>query len=273
MIKPFLGIFVCGLILAVIWLAIDWSNEHGMRIRADAHIREILSFLDLASLPSFHQRLDKLRTFINDNSVHKIDKTFQINQKNPDAFLAGLLAHAKGTTAEPVHMECSTRTGAMARILKAFGYETRVIAIFNSKTNLRSHTLLEVMNPDTQRWETQDADYDIYWRSKSSGQRLSLADSAQLIEDIEPCGRNGCGWGASKEGRKAKKLIDYLDIVSVTAKDKELRFGLYTTRADISRSYTKGYKQGTFCEVEPKRCKDGFYDITKYSTYELGLPR
>jgi hypothetical protein len=155
----------------------------------------------------------------------------------------------------------------MQRILEALGYDTRIIAIFNSKTNLKSHSFLEVMNPQTNHWETQDADYDIYWRSKSSGERISLADFAQSIEEIEPCGRRDCGWS------HAKKLVNYLDIVSITAKRKKLRFALYTSRAQLSRAYSKGQKQGIFCEVEAKRCERGFYDITKYSTYEPGLRR
>ena len=125
------------------------------------------------------------------------------------------------------------------------------------------------MNPQTKRWETQDADYDIYWRSKSSGERISLADSAQSVDDIEPCGRSDCGWN---HARKAEKLIHYLDIISITAKEKALRFALYTSRAELNRIYSKGQKRGTFCEVEAKRCEHGFYDITKYSTYEPGLP-
>jgi len=153
--------------------------------------------LNLEGVPDFHRRLDEVRTFVNDHSVHKIDKAFRANQGRPASFLAGILAHAKGMAAKPIHMECSTRTGAMGQILKALGYDTRVIAIFNSRTNLRSYSFLEVMNPHTKRWETQDADYDIYWRNKSSGERVSLADSAQFVDKIEPCGRNECGWGVS----------------------------------------------------------------------------
>jgi hypothetical protein len=238
-----------------------------MVARAEAHVREIHSMLNLATVPNFHERLDKVRTFISDNSVHKIDAEFRANQGNPDAFLAGLLAHAKGGAAKPIHMECSTRTIAMQRILEALGYDTRIIAIFNSRTNLKSHSFLEVMNPQTKHWETQDADYDIYWRSKRSGERISLADLAQSIDEIEPCGRRDCDW------RHAKKLTNYLDIVSITAKGKELRFALYTSRAQLSRTYSKGQKQGVFCEVEAKRCDRGFYDITRYSTYEPGLLR
>jgi hypothetical protein len=162
----------------------------------------------------------------------------------------------------------------MARILRALGYETRIIAIFNSRTNLKSHSFLEVLNPETGLWETQDPDYDIYWQSKNSAQRISLADTAEAIGEIEPCGRERCGWNhVSREGIRAEKLIDYLDIVSITAKQKTIRYTLYTSRADLSTTYSKGPKRGAFCQVEAKRCKNGFFDITKYSSYPARLSR
>jgi hypothetical protein len=260
-----LGFIVSALIAGAIWLAGNWLREQ----RVNTHVEEIHSMLSLATVPDFHRRLDKVRTFIHDNSIHKIDEDFRLNQGKPDQFLAGLLAHAKGSAAK-IHMECSSRTNAMQHILKALGYDTRVIAIFDTRTNLRSHSFLEVMNPETKHWETQDADYDIYWRSKSSGERISLADFAQSTDEIEPCGRGDCGWS---HANKLKRLISYLDIVSITAKEKNLRFALYTSRAQLNRTYSKGKKQGVFCEVEAKRCERGFYDITKYSSYEPGLPR
>ena len=168
----------------------------------------------------------------------------------------------------------AARDPFMRRILDALGYETRIVAIFNSRTNLKSHSFLEVINPETGRWETQDPDYDIYWQSKNSAERISLADTAEAIGEIEPCGRESCGWHhVSREGIRAEALLNYLDIISITAKQKTMRYALYTSRADLGTVYRKGPKQGVFCEVEAKRCKDGFFDITKYSTYVAGLPR
>lgn len=178
-------------------------------------------------------------------------------------------------------MECSTRTHLMGLVLQALGYETRVVAIFNSRANLNSHSFIEVMNPETGRWETQDADFDIYWQSfdiywqsKDTGERISLADAAQSIEDIEPCGRTNCGWDHdSREGIRAEKLKSYLDIIGITDKRSDIRYALYTSRADLGGTYSKGRKRGAFCEVEAKRCKQGFYDIRKYSSYAAGLLR
>jgi len=268
------GLASAAIVLAAAWFAVDWIGERQSVSQADAHVQEIISLLDLTAMLDFHQRLDKVRTFINDNSVHKPDKAFWANHGNAASFAAGVIAHARQTAPEPIHMECSTRSNLMVRILRALGYRTRIVAIFDSRTNLRSHSFLEVMNPETGRWETQDADLDIYWRSKDSGERISLADAAESIADIEPCGRNACGWDhQSREGLKAEKLKPYLDIIGISDKRSGMSYALYTSRADLGWIYSKGRKRGAFCEVEAKRCQQGFYDIRKYSSYAAGLPR
>lgn len=266
------GIAVVG---TAVWSIIDSVREQRTATLADGYVQEMISMLDLTATPDFHERLDKVRIFINDNSRHEIDEAFWAIHGNPAAFAAGILAHAKGLSTEPVHMECSTRSNLMARLLGTLGYQTRIVAIFNSRTNLRSHSFLEVMNPETKRWETQDPDYDIYWRSKDAKLHISsLADAAEAVEDIEPCGRDSCGWEhVSREGIKAENLRGYLDIISITDKKGGIRYALYTSRADLDSIYTKGRKKGTFCQVEAKRCKQGFYDIRKFSSYAAGMPR
>lgn len=66
------------------------------------------------------------------------------------------------------------------------------------------------------------------------------------------------------------KLRGYLDIVSITDKRRDIRYALYTSRADLGTIYTKRGKEGTFCEVEAKRCMQGFFDIKEYSSYIAG---
>jgi hypothetical protein len=81
----------------------------------------------------------------------------------------------------------------MRAVLTALGYRTRDVAIFDSHSNLKSHSFLEVLNPKTGHWETQDANFDIYWRDKQTGERISLAQRAEGLDAIEPCGRDVCG--------------------------------------------------------------------------------
>src|SRR5262245_7141533 len=76
---------------AALWLAADLFNEQRVNARLNAHVKAIITLLELDSTPAFRQRLDKIRKFINDNSVHEIDQQFRVNQRNPDSFSAGLL--------------------------------------------------------------------------------------------------------------------------------------------------------------------------------------
>jgi len=261
-------------VMAAAWLAVDAIRRWQASRAVEGEVQQIVSLLDVEAIPDFHRLLDTVRSFINDHSMHKIDQAFWANHGSAAAFAAGVIAHAKDPAVAPIHMECSTRTNLMGLILDKLGYQTRVVAIFDSDTNLNSHSFLEVMNPDTRRWETQDADFDIYWRRKDSGERISLADAAESLDDIEPCGRDHCGWNhESREGIKAERLQPYLDIIGITDKKRDIRYALYTSRAKLASTYRKGSKSGLFCEVEAKRCKQGFFDIRKYSSYAAGLPR
>ena len=65
----------------------------------------------------------------------------------------------------------------------------------------------------------------------------------------------------------------YLDIIGITDKKADIRYALYTSRANLASIYRKGRKSGLFCEVEAKRCKQGFFDIRIYSSYAAGMPR
>src|ERR687891_1384489 len=124
------GLAAVAVFLALTWLAVDRLRERQTERRTEALVQEIVGLLDLAEAREFHARLDKVRTFINDNSDHKIDDEFWANRGNPAAYAAGVVAHAKGLSSDPVNMECSTRANLMGRVLRALGYETRVVAIF-----------------------------------------------------------------------------------------------------------------------------------------------
>jgi hypothetical protein len=181
---------------------------------------------------------------------------------NSVAFADGVIPHARDDSLERVHMECSTRANLFGRVLRRMGYETRTIGLFKTKGRYTSHTFLDVLNPETKEWETQDADYDLYWVSNSSGERVSLAEAAGDLDAVTPCGRNSCGWDlVSRDGNSPKSLVKLLDILSVTSKERDIRYSVYTPRADLKRSFEIGGKTGTYCEVMPKRCRDGFRPI------------
>ena len=108
--KRVFGAILIGAVLALAWFAADALREAREARRTRAYVQEIVSMLDLAAIRDFHQRVDKVRVFINDNSIFSIDERFWKNKASPSSFAAGVLAYSKGTAPEPVHMECSTRT-------------------------------------------------------------------------------------------------------------------------------------------------------------------
>jgi hypothetical protein len=59
-----------------------------------------------------------------------------------------------------------------------------MVNVFTSDFDtLRSHTFLEVNNPDSGHWEIQDPDYDIYYVYKATAARVST--SQILLEPLD----------------------------------------------------------------------------------------
>src|SRR5262245_4593032 len=71
--RSLIWVAAVAVIGGTVWLAAERFNEQRVKARTNAHVQEIISLLDLESMIEFHQRLDKVRTFINDNSIHKLD--------------------------------------------------------------------------------------------------------------------------------------------------------------------------------------------------------
>ena len=223
----------------------------------DPHTQAVIDRLHLDVEPNFHRRLDKLRKFIIDNSYYRMDDDFHAYRGKSIAIIRRLLASDAGR-GQPISLECSSRAQIMARVLHSLGYETRRIDIFDSQMD-RAHTFFDARNPKTGQWESQDLAYDVYWRRKSDGTRVTLVETAEELDELEPCGRATCGWQhTSGEGVKAKGIRELLDILSVTDRGANQRYSVYTSRADIEHIFTKDNKSGLFCDVMAKRCRDGF---------------
>ena len=243
-----------------IWLSAIVAREWLDEKRLSNRVKDIVELINAPAEAAFQARVDAVRFFVSDHSQHEPDAAFRALNGDPVAFADRIIAHARDASVPRVHMECSTRANLMGRILRSMGYETRTIAVFRTRGEARSHTFLDVLNPETGAWESQDPDFDVYWRNKSTKARVSLAEVAERLDDVEPCGRSACGWGhVSREGYPVEMLTEYLDILSVTQKEKNVRYSVYTGRADLSRTFAWAGKTGTFCEVNEKRCKDGFF--------------
>jgi hypothetical protein len=252
--------------LAAVWLVALERREEAL---FDANVARILDLMPSSGGATDQERLDAVRRFIHINTRHDVSDEFWELHGDKNRIAEELIAHARGKRNEPVPLECSTRANLMGAILRKMGYETRIIAIFDTESSLRSHSFLDVRTSETGKWESQDPALDVYWRSKSSHERLSVAEAAEDLSALEPCSPWRCGWDVtSKEGLSPKRLQHYLDIITITDKESGFRQARYTSRAALSRIYSKKGRTGTFCAVIPKYCKDGLLPVSDDVTRE-----
>ncbi len=249
------GTLLCGGL--AVWGASAWLAVARHRAALDA----VIELSAISQGGSLHTVSDAVRIFVNDHSQHNIDAEFRADWPYPYIMAEKVAAHAKAERAELAHMECSTRAGLVQAVLRRLGHSTRRIDVYDAH-NLESHSFLDVWNADAQRWETQDPAYDLTWRDKRTGARISVAEAAIDLEAIEPCGRSACGWHvASREGFKASTLRNYFDFIVVRSPQAGLRYTVFTARATPDKVYQYRDKIGRFCEVMKKNCRDGLYDI------------
>ena len=248
------------LVVGAAWFVARAVQTSRAEVELKNAVEEIIELIDLPPSKSFRETVDAVRVFVNDHSRGKMDATFYAMRNDPVAFAKGLIAHARDPSTERVHMECSTRARLMEGILRQMAVETRTIGIFATNGRFSSHSFLDVFNPQSKQWETVDPDYDLYWIDRSTGNRVSLVEAAEKLDDLQPCGRERCGWDLEgRDGRRPKSLRDKLDILAVTHRGKNLRYAVYTGRANLGRKLSFKGDSGTFCEMFPKRCRDGFF--------------
>ena len=120
---------------------------------------------------------------------------------------------------------------------------------------MSAHTFADVFNPSTGKWESEDPTYDIHWREVSSTNRISVFDSPEDIDAIEPCGPTKCGWDiVSDQGNGVEDLRDLVDVVSVANDAENIEFTKFTSRAKLNKVLSFHGRTGRFCEVMRGRC-------------------
>jgi hypothetical protein len=207
------------------------------------------------------EQVDRLRTFVTRNSVHRIDDEFYSYWHDLPQVIHRMMAFANGA-GPPPHLECSSRTELMEAVLAHLGHDTRGVAIFEDAAGFPSHTFLEVFDRTNGRWHVQDPDYDLYWVLAATGQRASIFDLVALpFTDVMPCNGSGCGWGLeSWEGNDAARLRTYLGLASVVDREKgERPLLVNTTRFDLAAPQVVDGAARTFCEFAGKNCRQDIH--------------
>jgi len=102
---------------------------------------------------------------------------------------------------ERPELTCGSRTLALTMLLNRLNIPNRLVMIFSDYFSMvRSHTFLEVFNQETQRWEIQDPDKNLFYRHVNTSERASTIELVWgEVKDFVPCSSESvCGWGEHK---------------------------------------------------------------------------
>lgn len=245
------------------WGIVDRVQFSVRAFRIAPYADEIISLADIPEHADFHTKIDSVRLFILGNSIRGADKEIYGPNGGQVLLAKMLIAHAEDKSQKLPRVECSYRSGLMAAVLERMGYETRIVNVFNTtdlspKVPQSSHTFLDVKNPSSGVWESQDPDYDLYWKSINTGSRIAVSDFGEDIDQIEPCRPNACGWDIIAKG-VPRNLIRYFQIFSLFDETKNRRYSLYTSRADLTAIHGNSGRHGKFCDVYFYSCRSGFF--------------
>ena len=162
-------------------------------------LKLIRAYLDAQNFLSETARLDFIRQWVNQNSIHLIDKQHNKYAFNTPLVLA-MLWKTHQTNQNPAHLSCGPRTLAMQAILNELGIQNRMVYIFTDNyPQVRSHTFLEVFNRETRQWEVQDPDFNLYYVNLQTQRRVATADLLWGdLETLVPASQAGMGWAVNE---------------------------------------------------------------------------
>lgn len=147
--------------------------------------------------------IDKARWFIRNGFAEKHDKWYDEHAWHTEIALQFIYHNNINPSSEPAHLDCGPSTRALACILNYFDFQTRIVHFLTDDFDyVAGHTLLEVLNPDTGKWELQDPLYNIYFYHIDTRQRASALDLVfSDIEKIIPSDGKLHGWDKKMHSR------------------------------------------------------------------------
>ena len=132
---------------------------------------------------SADEKIDAAHRFVSANSIN--DEQAQFGADYSDA-IEQMTDYAEGRRADRPHLQCDGRSTAMLTILRELGIESRLVFLYAPVPGyLAQHTVLEVFNPERQRWQTHDLAWDFYYidarrRDRVSAERILYGASDSL---------------------------------------------------------------------------------------------
>jgi Ca2+-binding RTX toxin-like protein len=133
-------------------------------------------------------------------------------------------------TAERAELLCGNMVNVFSGLCAELGLQKRTIWTYSdSQGFFQGHTYLEIFNTTTNKWEIQDADYNVYYTDVRTGERVGVNDmmNADDIEHFIPHNASESGW--SETGAEGLRLANLYAAQVITTERK-----LYTSNNSLS---------------------------------------
>jgi hypothetical protein len=234
------AMLIASLIIAFTWYVILerlhdghlTASPTGDRILVQEPLAKIKHALDDRHLHNATELLDLTMELANQHTIHLIDAWHDQNWDNQDVVLAHVYQAMLGDETARPHSSCGPRCMIMAWILQSYGIQSRQIGIFSSKYPERivGHQQIEILNPDSGKWELYDPTWNVHFVDENTGDRLSAVDiyfrpmrpaddGRSTIEGIVPSNHDGSvkGWDAlyPLTGQQKAQISNFADFGAV----------------------------------------------------------
>ncbi|MFM9487030.1 calcium-binding protein [Pseudomonas monachiensis] len=133
-------------------------------------------------------------------------------------------------TAERAELLCGNMVNVFSGLCAELGLQKRTIWTYSDTQGyFQGHTYLEIFNTTTNKWEIQDADYNVYYTDVRTGERVGVKDmmNADDVEYFIPNNATESGW--SETGAEALRLANLYAAQIITTEHK-----LYTSNDSLS---------------------------------------
>lgn len=150
-------------------------------------LSELSAFFAGQKFANQTERIDFAREWVAGNSLHDEAHVVGLQTVDTTALLRQLFAASQGKGDKP-GLTCGPRAQLLERIFLAWRFRVRLVSIFfvnYSPDEIGSHTYVEVLNPDSRRWEAVDPDNNLYYIDET-GRRLSTLEIGAFPERATP---------------------------------------------------------------------------------------
>lgn len=161
----------------------------------ERELPELSAYFSQKSFANQTEKIDFAREWVASSSVHD-DRYDASKPPNTTELLRKLFVASQGKASKP-GLTCGPRALLLERIFLAWGLRVRLVSIFFVNAlpdEIGSHTYLEVLNPDNDRWEAVDPDNNLYYTDEA-GRRLSTLEISARSKDkvipVRDAGRRG----------------------------------------------------------------------------------